>query len=185
MVDRRSVPLARPAAVGATLFDTSNHLVSRRSASSCSPARARSRSSLFGRTAPWLGAAAGSVALAVGLLLIVLRGGRRAPAALLLVGAVVGGAGFGVAFLGALRALSAAIPPEHRAQVMSAFYVVAYASLSVPAILAGIVVTPLGLQTTFEIFGSVVAAIALVVALEAWRTRPQSRPVAVGLDPVS
>jgi len=28
------------------------------------------------------------------------------------------------------------------------------------------------LQSTFEIFGSVVAAIALVVAFEAWRTRP-------------
>ena len=57
---------------------------------------------------------------------------------------------------------------------MSAFYVVAYASLSVPAILAGVVVTPLGLQTTFEIFGSVVAALALVVAFEAWRQRPDS-----------
>ena len=60
---------------------------------------------------------------------------------------------------------------------MSAFYVVAYASLSVPAVLAGILVTPLGLQTTFEIFGSVVAAIALVLAFEAWRTRPQQRPM--------
>jgi len=29
-----------------------------------------------------------------------------------------------------------------------------------------------GLTTTFEIFGSVVAAIALVVAFEAWRMRP-------------
>ena len=55
---------------------------------------------------------------------------------------------------------------------MSAFYVVAYASLSVPAVLAGLVVTHLGLASTFEIFGSVVAAIALVVAFEAWRTRP-------------
>ena len=41
---------------------------------------------------------------------------------------------------------------------MSAFYVVAYASLSVPAVLAGIVVTHISLQTTFELFGSVVAA---------------------------
>ena len=54
---------------------------------------------------------------------------------------------------------------------MSAFYVVAYASLSVPAILAGVVVTTSRSQSTFEIFGSVVAAIALVVAFEAWRTR--------------
>ncbi len=55
---------------------------------------------------------------------------------------------------------------------MSAFYVTAYASLSVPAVLAGVVVTHISLQSTFEIFGSVVAAIALLVASEAWRTRP-------------
>jgi hypothetical protein len=59
---------------------------------------------------------------------------------------------------------------------MSAFYVVAYAALSLPAILAGVVVTPLGLEPTFELFGSVIAGLALVVAAEAWRTRP--RPVA-------
>jgi predicted MFS family arabinose efflux permease len=67
------------------------------------------------------------------------------------------------------------IPPEQRAAVMSAFYVVAYASLSVPAVIAGLVVTHLGLETTFETFGSIVAAIALIVAAEAWRTRP-ARP---------
>jgi hypothetical protein len=39
-------------------------------------------------------------------------------------------------------------------------------------VLAGVVVTDLGLQSTFEIFGSVVAALALAVAFEAWRTRP-------------
>ena len=62
---------------------------------------------------------------------------------------------------------------------MSAFYVVAYGAISVPAILAGVLVTPLGLNTTFEVFGSVVALIALVVSFEAWRTRPRmsARPV--------
>jgi hypothetical protein len=58
---------------------------------------------------------------------------------------------------------------------MSAFYVVAYASLSLPAIIAGFVVTHLGLDSTFETFGSIVAGIALIAAIEAWRTRP-SRP---------
>ena len=61
---------------------------------------------------------------------------------------------------------------------MSAFYVVAYSAISVPAILAGVAVTPLGLEPTFEIFGSIVAALALVVALEAWRTRPVLRTAA-------
>jgi hypothetical protein len=35
-------------------------------------------------------------------------------------------------------------------------------------------VTPLGLEPTFEIFGSIVAGLALVVAFEATRTRPQA-----------
>jgi predicted MFS family arabinose efflux permease len=89
-----------------------------------------------------------------------------------IVGALVAGAGFGVAFLGGLRQLVAVIPDEHRAGVMSAFYVVAYASLSIPAVIAGVVVTHLGLERTFETFGSIVAVIALIVAVEAWRTRP-------------
>ena len=114
------------------------------------------------------------------MLLIVLSAASDSRA-LYWAGAVVGGGGFGVAFLGALRALSAAIPPEHRAAVMSAFYIVAYASLSVPAIIAGRVVTPLGLEATFEIFGSVIAGLALVVAVEAWRTRP--RPVVATARP--
>ena len=37
---------------------------------------------------------------------------------------------------------------------------------------AGLVVTHLGLQVTFETFGSIVAVVALAVAIEAWRTRP-------------
>ena len=51
-------------------------------------------------------------------------------------------------------------------------------ALSLPAILAGRAVTPLGLDTTFEVFGAVVAALALVVAFEAWRTRPRAVPAA-------
>jgi hypothetical protein len=64
---------------------------------------------------------------------------------------------------------------------MSAFYVVAYLAISLPAILAGVLVTPLGLESTFEIFGSVVAALSLAVAFEAYRTRPASASVAVEL----
>jgi predicted MFS family arabinose efflux permease len=56
---------------------------------------------------------------------------------------------------------------------MSAFYVAAYASLSVPAVLGGIVASHVALTTTFEWFGGVVIVLALVVAVEAWRTRPR------------
>jgi MFS family permease len=159
-------------ALSANLFHTSNHLVAGITVFTLAGSAAVAQL-LFGRTAPWLGASGGSVALAAGLLVIVLAASTDSSA-LLLIGSVIGGAGFGVAFLGALRALSAAIPPDHRGQVMSAFYIVAYLSLSLPAVLAGILVTPLGLQSTFEIFGSTIAALALVVAFEARRTRPRA-----------
>jgi MFS family permease len=129
----------------------------------------------YGRRAAWLGVVGGSVALAAGAALIAVSASEGA-AAPLLIGSVVGGAGFGLAFLGALRDLSAAIPPDHRAGVMSAFFVVGYTSLSVPAVLAGLAVPPLGLELTFEIFSAVVAALALAVAVQAWRARP--RPAA-------
>jgi predicted MFS family arabinose efflux permease len=126
---------------------------------------------LTARTAPWVAASTGSIALAAGMGLIVLAAANDSNAAYL-VGSIIGGAGFGAAFLGGLRALVAAIPPEQRAAVMAAFFVVAYGSLSVPAVLAGVLVTHISLQSTFEIFGGVVAALALLVALQAWRTRP-------------
>ena len=162
----------------AVVFDTQNHLVTGLSVVVLAGSGAIAQV-VFGRSAPWLGTAAGSVALATGLLIIVASAAEES-AALLMLGAVIGGAGFGVAFLGSLRSLSVAIPHEHRAQVMSAFYIVAYASLSLPAVLAGIVVTPLGLESTFEIFGSVVAAIALILAVEATRTRPRQLALAAG-----
>jgi MFS family permease len=161
-------------ALSANLFHTTNHLVAGITVFTLAGSAAVAQL-LFGRAAPWAGASRGSVALASGLLLIVLAS-SAGSSALLLIGAVVGGAGFGVAFLGALRALSAAIPPDHRGQVMSAFYIVAYLSLSLPAVLAGVLVTPLGLKSTFEIFGSAIAALALVVAFEARRTRPRAQP---------
>jgi MFS family permease len=126
---------------------------------------------LTGRAAPWRAASAGSVALAAGITLIAVAAAPDSSA-LYLAGSILGGVGFGAAFFGALRALVVKIPAEHRAAVLSAFYVAAYASLSVPAILAGVAVTYISLQATFEIFGSIVAAIGLVVAFEAWRTRP-------------
>jgi hypothetical protein len=126
---------------------------------------------LFHRATPWLGASAGSIALAAGMVLIVVATAAGSGTAFVL-GTLLAGFGFGVAFLGGLRQLVVVIPPEHRAAVMAAFYVVAYASLSLPAVIAGLVVTHLGLDTTFEVFGSVVAGIALIVAIEAWRTRP-------------
>jgi predicted MFS family arabinose efflux permease len=163
--------------LSASLFETSNHLVTGLGIFALAGSGAMSQL-LFGRSAPWAGAAYGSLALALGMILIVLSAAADSVA-LYWIGAVVGGGGFGVAFLGGLRALSVVIPPEHRAAVMSAFYIVAYAAISVPAILAGSLVSAWGLQSTFEVFGLVIAGLALVVAFEAWRTRPAPPRLAV------
>jgi MFS family permease len=156
--------------LSAHLFNTTNVVVSAIGIVALGASGAVSQL-LFGRTPPWIGASAGSVALAAGMVLVVLAAATGSSTTYL-GGAVLGGIGFGIAFLSGLRALVAAIPPRERAATLSAFYVVAYLAGSVPAVLAGLVVTHLGLQSTFEVFGSVVAAIALVVALEAWRSRP-------------
>jgi MFS family permease len=168
-------------ALSAQLFDTTNVIVSVIGIVAIGGAGAASQL-LLGRTAPWIGATFGSIGLAGGTVLVVVAAATGSSTTFL-AGALLSGAGFGVAFLGALRTLVAAIPSHHRAAVLSAFYVVAYVSGSVPAVLAGLLVGDLGLQSTFEIFGSVVAAIALVVAFEGWRTRP-SRRAALRLEPV-
>jgi predicted MFS family arabinose efflux permease len=164
--------------LAAHFFDSSNVIVSGSGIVALAGAAVVAQM-LTGRSAPWIGAGVGSIALAAGMVLIVFAAASDSSAAFL-AGSILGGAGFGAAFLGGLRALAAAIPQQHRAAVMSAFYVVAYTSLSLPAVLAGVVVAHVALATTFEIFGSVVAAIALAVAVEAWRTRPTPQP----LDPI-
>ena len=173
LVDRRPVPLARPGA-RATLFHTLQP-----------PRRGRRRlrarrlgSDRAARLRPHRAVARRGGRLG--------RARRRAAAdrpraaedstALFLAGGVVAGAGFGVAFLGgaadAVRRDPARAPrpgdvrPVRRRLPLAS---------RCPAIIAGILVTELGLIATFEIFGSVVAAIALLVAYGAWTTRPRRR----------
>ena len=158
--------------LSAQLFHTNNHLVAGVGVFALSGSAALAQL-VLGRTSPWAGAAGGSLALAAGMVLLVVS--TVAGSSLVyLAGAVIGGGGFGVAFLGALRALTAVIPTAHRAAVMSAFYVVSYAALSLPAIVGGVVANSVGLRPTFEVFGSAVAVLALGVAFVATRTRPRT-----------
>ena len=167
--------------LSAELFDT-NNVIAEGGGIVLLTAAAGVAQVLTVRTPAWIAAGAGSIALAAGMGLIVLAA-AAGSGTVYLAGSILAGAGFGAAFLGGLRALVAAIPPTHRASVMSAFYITAYASLSIPAVLAGLAVGHLGLETTFEIFGAIVAAIALLVAFQAWRTRPAGRPATGSATP--
>lgn len=96
------------------------------------------------------------------------------------------GVGFGLAFMGALRHLSGAIPPARRGEVMSAFYVVGYLSLSLPAVAAGLAASALGLSETFELFSGLVVLVAIAVAFGGLRIEevPVGAP-AVEHDPTT
>lgn len=107
---------------------------------------------------------------AVGALLLALGMGLTAvslsvsSAVAFLASAAIAGVGFGLAFMGALRHLAAAIPDGRRGEVMSAFYVVGYLAISVPAVAAGFAAPRLGLTDTFQVFAAVVVVLALAVA---------------------
>jgi uncharacterized membrane protein len=55
---------------------------------------------------------------------------------------------------------------------------VAYLSLSVPAVICGLVVGRIGLEPTFRIFGVAVIALALATASKARAATPQPVPLA-------
>jgi MFS family permease len=163
-------------ALGAHLFGSANVIVAEIGVVTLTGTAAVAQL-VLGRTRPWVCASAGSLALALGMVLIVVSTASDSSATYL-AGSIVGGAGFGLAFLGGVRALVGVIPSDRRAAVLSAFYIVAYSALSIPAVVAGALVNDLGLETTFEVFGSVVAAIAIAVAFAAWGTRPRVESVA-------
>ncbi|MEU7723780.1 MFS transporter [Streptomyces sp. NPDC040724] len=81
--------------------------------------------------------------------------------ALVVASALVGGAGQGLAFRGALSAVAAASPPDRRAAVISTLFVVAYAGISVPVIGVGLLADPLGLEGAGLVF---IACMAVLVS---------------------
>lgn len=101
-----------------------------------------------------------------------------------LISAAILGVGWGTAFLGALGSLTGDISAEHRAAVMSALYIVAYLSMAVPALAAGLVATSWDLVSTFRVFGAVVIVVALVVTVGTIRLRPSAPPDPAVIAPV-
>ncbi|MCZ4097959.1 MFS transporter [Streptomyces sp. So13.3] len=78
--------------------------------------------------------------------------------------AIVGGAGQGLAFRGALSAVAAASPADRRASVISTLFVVAYAGISVPVIGVGVLTGPIGLEGAGLVF---IACMAVLVSTAA------------------
>ena len=112
----------------------------------------------------------GLVLLVTGLAALVLTNLAASPA-LLLISAVIAGAGQGLAFMGALRQANAA--GQGHAGVISAFYIATYLGVGVPVVGVGLLAAPLGLGTAVDIFAAVISSCCLATGL--WLRRSDTQ----------
>lgn len=102
----------------------------------------------------------GGTALVVGLALTVGAVAASAPA--LFFGATaVTGIGFGLGWLGVLRSLVSLAAPTERAALLAAIFIVAYLAFSIPAVVAGYLVTRVGLHEAALWYGAGIGLLAV------------------------
>ncbi|MFJ9417110.1 MFS transporter [Streptomyces sp. NPDC101227] len=113
----------------------------------------------------------GCLVLAVGLVLV---GTSLAVQSLpvLVIGALCGGTGQGLAFRAGLAAVSAAAPPERRGGTISAFFLVAYLGISLPVVGVGALTLALGLRGAGLTFAGCVIVLVVCVGLYVLRRPP-------------
>jgi MFS family permease len=96
---------------------------------------------------------------------------------LYLVGSAIAGLGFGPSFAGSLRALAPLVGLTERGELLTAVYVTSYLGFSVPALIAGVLTTHIGLRATANGYAAVIVALALAAtAAYARRARAADRP---------
>lgn len=108
-------------------------------------------------------AASGLPALAAGVV-ISLAGVLAESLPLYIVGSIVAGSGWAATFLSAMDNITAATPPAQRGQVFSSVFVASYLAFSVPAVIAGIVVSHIGLRDTIIGYVGYVLAMVMIAA---------------------
>ncbi|KAB1990741.1 MFS transporter [Streptomyces triticiradicis] len=96
---------------------------------------------------------------------------------LVVLSAIVGGGGQGLAFRGALTTVAQASPEHQRAAVISTLFVVAYAGISVPVIGVGVLVGPIGLEGAGLVF---IACMAVLVSVAGVYLLRRPTPAAPG-----
>ena len=79
-----------------------------------------------------------------------------------LVAAAVTGMGFGTAFFGVVGSLAPRIPATQRADAFAVIFLLAYLAFGAPAVIAGLLVAPLGLEAVCVGYGAVVIVLSLL-----------------------
>lgn len=106
-----------------------------------------------------------SIAVGLVLLLVSLATGSLA---LFFIGTAVAGLGFGGAFSALVQTLAPLAQSHERGELFAAIFVVSYLAFSLPAMLAGFLVAPVGLLTTTEGYAAVLLLIAAFGVWNQW-----------------
>ena len=118
--------------------------------------------------------AAGSGGLLAGMGLLALGLGLSSLP-LLLVGGIVAGLGQGLSFRAGFAEINEAAPAQHRAEIASTFFVVAYIAISLPVVGVGVVASVAGLRAAGLVFTALVAALAAAVLVLDTHRKEHSR----------
>jgi MFS family permease len=121
----------------------------------------------------------GMASIAAGLVLLLASLATRSLA-LFFVGTAVAGLGFGGAFSALVQTLAPMAQSHERGELFAAIFVVSYLAFSLPAMLAGFLVAPLGLLNTTEGYAAVLLLTAAFGVWNQWaglRRRLRELPV--------
>ncbi len=118
----------------------------------------------------------GCVGLIIGMICLGLSIATVQLPLLVLAGAVAG-AGQGMILRSGMGAVTASSPPDQKAAVTSAFFVVLYVSISLPVVAVGFSVPVFGLEHVGELFVALVALVALLAMIS--MKRVQARQAAM------
>ena len=91
--------------------------------------------------------------------------------ALMLLGTIVSGFGFGTAFSGTIRTVMPLAKVDERAGLLSAFHLEGYLAFSLPAVLTGFLAPIVGLPLAADVYGAavIVMAVASLLAMRSSR----------------
>lgn len=129
---------------------------------------------LLGRFAAPRPAIVGMASIALGIALL-LASFATHSLALFFVGTAVAGIGFGGAFSALVQTLAPLAQSHQRGELFAAIFVVSYLAFSLPAMLAGFLVKPLGLLPTVEGYAAVLLLIAVAGTWSQWAVLRRER----------
>jgi hypothetical protein len=115
----------------------------------------------------------GLVAMSAGLVGIA-AGGELANLWLFVVSGLLGGAGFGLLFRGAIATAVSLADPGSRGEVLAALFLISYVGLAAPVLGIGLALTVLSQQVTLVVFSAV---LLLLTVWSGTRMLAQRRPV--------